>query len=560
MSTVYINRVQTIPTSDSEKGIYLYVDPNTQNRSIYVVANAVVTDMLLNRVTHSELSEALSNLSGSDEIQQLLLNYVKTEDFQTTLSDYIKTEDFQTTLLDYVTGEDFQNVLSDYVTNDYFNNALLAITQVLETKTSVADVTSLIENKVSIETVNELIEQGLQGVISSSIVDVNGTLYLVDTAQKILDLTGSAYSSENPTLQKIGGLEKGTSYSIGTTILGILNSMFFPNIGKEFPEKPVFIGFTETYPNVSKIITLNTPQDFYEFDYTEYTNSGYVVIALPATLYLKRIEDENGLNIVNGFELIYKSIWIDPIYDIYNVYVSPKLNYGGDELSLTLTSKTGDPVQATLNDVEFLLDELALPILSSISVKEIVRSVLNSINVSEESILTDVTVSEIERSILTSFSIAEAIRSKLIKLDVSELSNLSEISVVELQRSELLNLEVQGFGSRLVDLTVSEYSDLLHNIEVSELTKSNILETIVNPILRSQLLDINNITEITRSVLKSTTLSEESILNELGISELNRSNLQSIEISQNSILHSLVCEELTRSILIEITNIKPLNL
>ena len=268
-NTVYINRVQEIPTSNSQKGIYLYSDPITNVKGIYVAANNEVTDLL-----ESKLSKGRVLIDG----------------------EYVSINSLQ----------------------DIFNN-----------------------------------------------VSTGGG-------------TGS-YINTHPILQKIGGILKDTDFSTSFGINTILNKMFFPNLGKTFPTNPVFVGFMQVYPTQASIQQLFNPEDFYEFDFNEVIDEGFIVIALPATYYLSRVEDTNGLNIVNSFELIYKSIPLQNGIDIYNVYVSPELVYN-DRLELTFTSVVGTPVQVVLESGEISVDDV-IPTIKSLNIKEGIKSVVNNIDI-----------------------------------------------------------------------------------------------------------------------------------------------------------------------------------
>lgn len=507
-NTVYINRVRVIPTSTSDKGIYLYVDPDTEARSLYVVANNVVTDMLLNRITTAELTSAISGKLDTSSLSQILEDYITIEELTQSLLGYITSESLTQSLLNYTTNTSLNTVLSSYVTSTLLNTSL-------QEKVNVSDLSTLLADKVSIETVNQLIEVGLQGVIVSSVVNVNGEDILVSTAQEILNLTGSAFSSEHLILNKVGGLVKGSDYTIGTTILGLLNSMFFPNIGKTFPQHPIFIGFSETYPTIQTISELDVPTNYYEFDYNKYTGNGYITIALPGINYLKRIEDTNGLNIIGLFDLIYKSIQSD----IYNVYVSPLLHYN-DNLELTLTTKIGSVVQSTLSRLNITINQNILPILNSISVSGITRSIINGVSIGEFSILNSVDVTSVTRSIINSISVDEVIRSVLNTINVYEPSILNSINVSELVKSELNSISVEPIlrsilnsvivtngASKLISINVSEPS-ILNSISVSDIVKSVLNTVSVSAITRSVLNSVN-VTEFSNDVNLTYTFTNE---------------------------------------------------
>jgi len=436
-NTVYINRVTEIPTPASPKGIYLYVDQNSESRGFYVVANEAVTDMLLDRITRTEFTLGLEDKANSSDIENLI-ELITTK---ASLSDIIP---------------------------------------LLDEKVNVLDLTTLLEDFVSIETVNELIVEGLKNAIVSSVVNVNGEDIFVDSAQQILNLTGSAYSSEHPLLSKVGGLSKGSSYVVGTTILGLLNSMFFPNIGKTFPTNPVFIGFSETYPTTETILSLDLITDYYEFDYNKYTENGYVIIALPGENYLKRIEDSNGMNIIGAFNIIYKSI----LSDIYNVYISPFLHYT-DNLDLTLTSKIGIPVQTLLSEFNISINQTILPVLNSFSFEEVTRSIINNIIIGEQPILNSFTFTNITRSSLNSINVSDVVRSTLNSINISELSILNSVSVIEISKSILNSVTINTITrSNLNSITVVDGASKLNSIIV-ESGISKINSIIISDIIRS---------------------------------------------------------------------------
>lgn len=365
-NTVYINRVQEIPTSNSQKGIYLYSDPITNVKGIYVAANNEVTDLL-----ESKLSKGRVLIDG----------------------EYVSINSLQ----------------------DIFNN-----------------------------------------------VSTGGG-------------TGS-YINTHPILQKIGGILKDTDFSTSVGINTILNKMFFPNLGKTFPTNPVFVGFMQVYPTQASIQQLFNPEDFYEFDFNEVIDEGFIVIALPATYYLSRVEDTNGLNIVNSFELIYKSIPLQNDIDIYNVYVSPELVYN-DRLELTFTSVVGTPVQVVLESGEISVDDV-IPVINSITLKEGIKSiinditigvkdtqpVINSISISNRNVtpeITSIKCSMVEtNSILNDISIKEGIKSVLNSISITEDVNIvfRGITISEDTLPVIHSITIKDGRSILNSITIKEHN------------------------------------------------------------------------------------------------------
>ena len=86
------------------------------------------------------------------------------------------------------------------------------------------------------------------------------------------------------------------------------------------------------------------------------------------------------MNIVNSFQLIYKSIQTQGISDIYNVYVSPYVYYN-DIIELTLSTKDGDPVQVVLNGCTLSINDIN-PVVNSLKISEGIKSIIKSLKIS----------------------------------------------------------------------------------------------------------------------------------------------------------------------------------
>lgn len=294
------------------------------------------------------------------------------------------------------------------------------------------------------------------------------------------------YKNNNKIIQKIGALQKGFDASSGIDYTQLFNEIFFPNNDNQFPQKPIYFGFMEQYPIVDTISQLQIPQNYSEFDYNNLINEGYFVIALPATFYLKRIEDSNGMNILGCFDLIYKSIYNSSTGDVYNVYVSPKLYYN-DNLELTFTTKTGMPVQVVLNHGQISMDDV-IPVVN-ITVQEAVKAVINGIKISKR----DVQVA------LNSISISE--------IDIQPIVNSLSITIRDVQPI-LKSINIgQGVKSILKGIEVEQgYHSVINSISITEATKSNINSISIKE--GGSILKLIQIKEAVKAVINSITIKE----------------------------------------------------
>lgn len=270
------------------------------------------------------------------------------------------------------------------------------------------------------------------------------------------------YQSSIPLIEKVGGLLKGADLS-NITYSDLFTKIFYPNFDNDFPQKPVYLGFSEIYPTVPIIQSLAQIEDYSEFDYNSITTDGYVVIALPATWYLKRVEDSNGMNILGAFELIYKSVFIVNDYDIYNVYVTPKLHYN-DELQLTLTTKTGTPVNVVLTSGIFEVNHIK-PVINSLIITEGIKAIVNSLDISvrfEETVLNTISCSDAN---------VEAVVNSLSIEDVPMTAQLLDMIVSQGTKSILNGITIEPGGDvTMISLVVSQGTPaILNNITISNL-------------------------------------------------------------------------------------------
>jgi hypothetical protein len=93
---------------------------------------------------------------------------------------------------------------------------------------------------------------------------------------------GGVYNSSILSLEKLGGLLKGSDLS-NITYSDLFNKILYPNYDNEFPNKSVYLGFSEEYPTITIINNLTKIDDYSSFDYHELTTEGYIIVALPAT-------------------------------------------------------------------------------------------------------------------------------------------------------------------------------------------------------------------------------------------------------------------------------------
>lgn len=272
--------------------------------------------------------------------------------------------------------------------------------------------------------------------------------------------TGS-YINPDLIVQKVGGILKGSDFTKDTNLQVLLDKMFFPNNGKEFPSSPVFIGFSETIPTMKQIFNLEQPTGFNQLDYNKYTTEGYVVVALPATYYLKRIEDDAGMNVIGSFDLLYKSMQSQTLNDIYNVYISPKLFYN-DNLELTFTTKTGNPVQVALDSGIISVNDI-IPTVNSIIVKEAVKSIIRGVKITQRE------VPVLLNSILIDGK------------DIQPIVNSLSISIRDIQPI-LKSIDIQhGIKSILKGISITQgYHSIINSITITEATKSNINSILIN--------------------------------------------------------------------------------
>lgn len=386
--------------------------------------------------------------------------------------------------------------------------------------------------------------------------------------------TGS-YINPNLIVQKVGGILKGSDFTTETNLQVLLDKMLFPNYGKQFPSNPVFIGFVESTPTTQQILNLEQIHNFNEFDYNKYTAEGHVIIALPATYYLKRIEDDSGMNIIGSFDLVYKSMQSQALSDIYNVYVSPKLFYN-DNLELTFTTKTGNPVQVTLNSGTISVNDIT-PTVNSITIKEAVKSIIKSIKITQrevpvllnsislsrmdiqpvinslsigirdinpilksidiqhgvKSILKGISISQGYHSNINSISITEAIKSKINSISIKDgRAILNSVSIKQADRAIINSISIsKGIKSELNNISIKEGKSILKSISINEATKS-----IINNI---------KINEATKSILNNISIKEgKAILNNIYISEAIKSNINNISIKDGrSIVNSIYIKE-----------------
>jgi len=298
--------------------------------------------------------------------------------------------------------------------------------------------------------------------------------------------TDGTYSSPFPNLMRVGGLDKNTNLSEEISITELFNNILFPNYLKELPEKPVFLGYSEEIPNIANILALHSPATYNEFDYNKYTGVGYIIIALPAELYLKKIEDSNNLNIVNSFDLLYKSVQTDTISDIYNVYISPKL-YCNDNLELTFTTREGTPVQVSLLSGTFTINDI-IPTINNVSITEITRAVINSLTITnipilhsisieaqERAILNDTTIQAVTRAVLKAITIKDVTKAILNSISISDLPLLNHISIAPVSRAILAHTTInQATRAKLNSISIVDSKSTLNSVSIVEAVRSDL--------------------------------------------------------------------------------------
>lgn len=345
------------------------------------------------------------------------------------------------------------------------------------------------------------------------------------------------YKNNNKIIQKLGALQKGLDTSSGIDYTELFNKIFFPNYNNEFPSNPIFFGKSDSVPNSNLILSLSNPIDYYQFDYNDFMDKDYFVIALPGQFYLKRIEDSNGMNVVGCFDLTYKSIQTQNINDIYNVYISPKLDYD-ENLELTFTTKKGEPVQSTLNGAQFYIDDVT-PNINSIYIKEAIKSVIKSIKIGVRDIqplLNNISITYKTEILLDGLSIKNR--------DVNV--TIGPIAIKEGVRCILNNIKVeQAYYSIINSLSINEATkSIINNIQIKE--GSSILNNI-------------SIKEATKSIINNISIKQAdySVLNSISIKE-GKSLLNSIQIKEatKSILNSISIKEATKSVINNLS-IKP---
>lgn len=330
------------------------------------------------------------------------------------------------------------------------------------------------------------------------------------------------YTPLNKTIIKIGGIDKASDFTEGIEYNKLFDKIFSPNYDMSFPTKKIFFGYVQNKEYTAENIKqLYSPINYNEFDFKQYFGEGYVLISLPATYYLKKIEDSNGLNLVNAFNLTYKAINVQNDVDIYNIYLSPKITYN-KELELTFYTKTGNPVQTSLTYGNITTDDINSA-LNSISIVEGIKSIINSIKVSirnEESILVSVSYSPVFDINLNSFSItSREVNSQLINVSIVEgiPSLLKSITIVdgssklesvifnEAIKSKLDSILIAEGKSTLIRITLNDGRSVLDKITVqpygSKLTHISITSGISS-------LDKIIINEAIKSVLNSITINK----------------------------------------------------
>ena len=345
------------------------------------------------------------------------------------------------------------------------------------------------------------------------------------------------YKNNNKIIQKLGALQKGFDASDGIDYTELFNKIFFPNYNNEFPQNKIFIGKSDQIPNKDSILSLSSPIDYYNFDYNDFMDKNYFIIALPGQFYLKRIEDSNGMNIIGCFDLTYKSIQTTNISDIYNVYISPKLFYN-DDLELTFTTKTGSPVQTTLNSGIISVNDI-IPTVNSITIIEAIKSVINSVKIAQREV--PVLLNSI---LITQKDLQPNINSLYINIrDVQPILNSIDIQ--------------QGIRSVLKGLSISQgYHSNINSITITEAVKSNINSinikdgrSIINSISIKQadkaIINSVNISKGIKSILNNIYIKEgKSVLNNIFITEATKSNINSILINDGrSIINSIIIKE-----------------
>lgn len=283
------------------------------------------------------------------------------------------------------------------------------------------------------------------------------------------------YKNQNKTIERIGGLLKGFDSSQGIGYDELFNKIFFPNKDKIFPSTPIFIGFSQDYPNIQKILSLNKVENYYDFDINEYIYNGYIVIALPATLYLKSVKDYHGMNIVNSFQLIYKSIQSQGISDIYNVYVSPYIYYN-DIIELTLSTKDGQPIQVVLRGSSLSINNVT-PNITSIQINEGLKSIIKSLKIAIRDVnpllsstfiqgrdqqinLNSILLNEREVQVqLNNISIYQGVKSILNSISITEnkIPAINSLTIKE-EKSILNNISLKDGRAILNGITITQYT------------------------------------------------------------------------------------------------------
>lgn len=271
--------------------------------------------------------------------------------------------------------------------------------------------------------------------------------------------TGS-YINQNPIIQKIGALSKGDDFSLKTNLQILFDKIFFPNLDNQFPSNPIFIGISPIDPYIQNIIQLDKPTDFYKFDFNKYVDIGYIVIALPGNYYLKKIENDGGLNIINSFYIKYKSILVNGEYEIYNVYVSPLLKYHSN-VELTLYTKLDNPINATLNDFILSLDNIT-PTINSIIINQGIKSILNNIDISIRNI--PVNINNIQ---INTYDKQPLINSLQINnRDIPVI--LNTIVYNEGIKAKLNSIAIKSGLSILNSVTISQGKSIINSIKLSD--------------------------------------------------------------------------------------------
>lgn len=294
------------------------------------------------------------------------------------------------------------------------------------------------------------------------------------------------YKNNNKIIQKLGSLQKGLDVSSGIDYNELFNKIFFPNYNNEFPSNPIFFGKVDSIPNSNLILSLNSPIDYYKFDYNDLMDKDYFIIALPGQFYLKRIEDSNGMNIIGCFDLTYKSIQTQNINDIYNVYISPKLYYD-ENLELTFTTKKDNPVQATLNNAQFLVDDVT-PSINSILIDEAVKSIISYIKIGVrdvQPVLNSITITYKTDIQLSGISV----KGRDVNVTIGPIAIkegirciLNNIKVEQAYYSIINSIQINEATKAIINsIQIKEGSSILNNISIKEATKSVINNLSIKP-------------------------------------------------------------------------------